>query len=29
VPDADEQEGEEVGYAHADLAPATPHPGPH
>ena len=29
VPDADEQEGEEVGYAHADLVPATPHPGPH
>ncbi|NIA57943.1 GTPase HflX [Massilia sp. TW-1] len=29
IPDADEQEGEEVGYAHADLAPATPHPGPH
>lgn len=29
VPDADEQEGEEVGYAHADLMPATPHPGPH
>jgi GTP-binding protein HflX len=29
VPVADAQEGEEVGYAHADLAPATPHPGPH
>jgi len=29
VPVADPQEGEEVGYAHADLAPATPHPGPH
>jgi GTP-binding protein HflX len=29
VPGADEQEGEEVGYAHADLVPATPHPGPH
>jgi GTP-binding protein HflX len=29
VPDADEQEGDDVGYAHADLAPATPHPGPH
>jgi GTPase len=29
VPDADEQEGEDVGYGHADLAPATPHPGPH
>ncbi|WP_322404831.1 GTPase HflX [Massilia luteola] len=29
VPDADEQEGEEAGFAHADLLPATPHPGPH
>ncbi|MCS0581754.1 GTPase HflX [Massilia pinisoli] len=29
LPDADEQEGEEVGYAHADPMPATPHPGPH
>jgi GTPase len=29
VPDADAQEGEDVGYGHADLAPATPHPGPH
>ena len=29
VPVADAQEGEEVGYAHADLVPATPHPGPH
>jgi GTPase len=29
VPDADAQEGEDVGYGHTDLAPATPHPGPH
>jgi GTP-binding protein HflX len=29
VPVADAQEGEDVGYALADLAPATPHPGPH
>jgi GTP-binding protein HflX len=29
APDADEQEGEEAGFAHADLLPATPHPGPH
>jgi len=37
VPGADEQEGEEAGFAHevqtgaaaADLLPATPHPGPH
>ncbi|KQV45053.1 GTPase HflX [Massilia sp. Root335] len=29
APNADEQEGEEAGFAHADLLPATPHPGPH
>ncbi|WP_229519431.1 GTPase HflX [Massilia rhizosphaerae] len=29
APDAVELEGEEAGFAHADLVPATPHPGPH
>jgi GTPase len=29
APSADELEGEEAGFAHADLMPETPHPGPH